>query len=165
MSPAAEAAWRGAHKAIAAVSEALDTFRFNVAVAQIRTLTNQLEELDGKGPGEAWALRQGLDIAVRLIGPMVPHIAEELWQKLGHKRMLCYEPWPKHDPQLVVDDTVTVAVQVNGKLRATVPLPRNASEDQAREAALAQPNVTAALGGKPPRKVIVVPNRIINIVA
>jgi leucyl-tRNA synthetase len=164
MSPAAEAAWRGTHKAIVAVSEALDTFRFNVAVAQIRTLTNQLEEIDGKGPGEAWVLRQGLDVAVRLIGPMVPHIAEELWQKLGHRQMLCYEPWPKHDPQLVVDDTVTVAVQVNGKLRATVALPRNASEEQAREAALAQPNVIAALGGKTPRKIIVVPNRIINIV-
>ncbi len=164
LSPAAEALWRGAHKTIAAVSESLAEFRFNVAVAQIRTLTNDLEALDGKGPGEAWALRQGLDTAVRLIGPMIPHIAEELWQKLGHTEMLCHEPWPKADPALLVDETVTVAVQVNGKLRATVSLPRDASEAQAREVALAQPNVTTAMSGKPPRKVIVVPNRIINIV-
>jgi leucyl-tRNA synthetase len=164
LSPAAEAVWRGAHKTIAAVSESLAEFRFNVAVAQIRTLTNDLEALDGKGPGEAWALRQGLDMAVRLIGPMIPHIAEELWQKLGHAEMLCHEPWPKADPGLLVDETVTVAVQVNGKLRATVSLPRDASEAQAREIALAQANVTAAMGGKPARKVIVVPNRIINIV-
>jgi len=164
LSPAAEAVWRGAHKAIAAVSESLAEFRFNVAVAQIRTLTNDLEALDGKGPGEAWALRQGVETAVRLLGPMIPHIAEELWRKLGRAEMLCHEPWPKADPALLVDETVTVAVQVNGKLRATVSLPRDAAEAQAREVALAQPNVTAAMGGKPPRKVIVVPNRIINIV-
>src|SRR5258708_30919364 len=165
LSPAAEASWRGAHKTIAAVSDSLDQFRFNVAVAQVRTLTDQVEEVDGKGRGEAWALRHGLDTAVRVIGPMVPHIAEELWQKLGHTRMLCYEPWPKADQSLIVDNMVTIAVQVNGKLRATVPLPRDAAEDAAREAALAQPNVISALGGKTPRKVIVVPNRIINIVA
>jgi leucyl-tRNA synthetase len=164
LSPAAEAVWRGAHKAIAAVSESLAEFRFNVAVAQIRTLTNQLEALGGKGDGEAWALRQGLEATVRLVGPMIPHIAEELWQKLGHAEMLCHEPWPKADPALLVDDTVTVAVQVNGKLRATVSLPRDAAEDAARSVALAQPNVIAAMGGKTARKVIVVPNRIINVV-
>jgi leucyl-tRNA synthetase len=164
LSLAAEAVWRGAHKAIAAVSESLAEFRFNVAVAQIRTLTNDLEALEGKGPGEAWALRQGVETAVRLLGPMIPHIAEELWQKLGCAEMLCHEPWPKADPALLVDETVTVAVQVNGKLRATVSLPRDVAEAQAREVALAQPNVTTAMGGKPPRKVIVVPNRIINIV-
>jgi len=164
LSPAAEAAWRAAHKTIAAVSESLDQFRFNVAVAQIRTLTNQLEELGGKGAGEAWVLRHGIDIAVRLIGPMVPHIAEELWHALGHAEMLCNVAWPKADPALIVDDTITVAVQVNGKVRATVALPRDAAEDKARETALAQPNVVAAMAGKPPRKVIVVPNRIINVV-
>src|SRR5262249_23040001 len=123
LSPAADAAWRGAHKAIAAGSESLDQFRLNVAVAQIRTLTHQPEGLDAtgaKGPGEAWALRQGLEAAVRLIAPLLPHLTEELWAKLGHTTMLCNEPWPKADPTLIVDDTVKVAVQVNGKLRATV---------------------------------------------
>ena len=164
LSPKAEQAWRGVHKAIAAVSESLESFRFNVAVAQIRTLTNTLEELDGKSAGEAWVLAEAMRIVCRLVGPMVPHLAEEMWTILGGKTLLCFEPWPNADAALVVDDTVTVAVQVNGKLRATVALPRDAGEAQAKEVALAQPNVVSAMAGKPPRKVIVVPNRIINIV-
>ncbi|MBM3539530.1 MAG: class I tRNA ligase family protein, partial [Alphaproteobacteria bacterium] len=164
LSPKAEQAWRAVHKTVAAVSESLESFRFNVAVAQIRTLSNALEELDGKSAGEAWVLAEGLRIVCRLAGPMIPHLAEEMWAVLGGKTLLCFEPWPKADPALVVDDTVTVAVQVNGKLRATVALPRDCGEAQAKEAALAQPNVISAMAGKPPRKVIVVPNRIINIV-
>jgi leucyl-tRNA synthetase len=164
LSPKAEAAWRAAHKTIAAVSESLESFRFNVAVAQVRTLSNTLEELDGKSAGEAWVLGEGVRALVRLVGPMVPHLAEEMWAALGGATLLCFEPWPKADPALLVDDTITVAVQVNGKLRATVALPRDAAEAQAKEAALAQANVIAAMAGKPARKVIVVPNRIINVV-
>jgi leucyl-tRNA synthetase len=152
------------HKTIKAVSESLDHFRFNVAVAQIRTLTNALEELDAKDAGEAWVLREGVDALVKLMGPLTPHLAEELWITLGHKTMLCDEKWPKADESLTVDDSVTIAVQVNGKLRATLTLPRNAPEETVKAAALANPNVQAAMGGKPPRKVIVVPNRIVNIV-
>ena len=164
LSPKADQAWRAVHKAIAAVSESLEGFRFNVAVAQIRTLSNTLEELDGKSAGEAWVLAEGLRLVTRLVGPMIPHLAEELWATLGGKTLLCFEPWPKADASLLVDDTVTVAVQVNGKLRATVALSRDAAEAQAKEVALAQPNVISAMAGKPARKVIVVPNRIINIV-
>jgi leucyl-tRNA synthetase len=133
-------------------------------VAQIRTLTNALEELDAKDAGEAWVLREGVDALVKLMGPLTPHLAEELWITLGHKTMLCDEKWPKADESLTVDDSVTIAVQVNGKLRATLTLPRNAPEETVKAAALANPNVQAAMGGKPPRKVIVVPNRIVNIV-
>jgi leucyl-tRNA synthetase len=164
LSPKADQAWRAVHKTVAAVSESLENFRFNVAVAQIRTISNALEELDGKSAGEAWVLAEGLRIVTRLVGPMIPHLAEEMWATLGGKTLLCFEPWPKADAALIVDDTVTVAVQVNGKLRATVSLPRDASEAQAKEVAFAQPNVVTAMAGKPPRKVIVVPNRIINIV-
>jgi leucyl-tRNA synthetase len=164
LSPKAEAAWRAVHKTIAAVSDSLENFRFNVAVAQVRTLSNTLEELDGKSAGEAWVLAEGVRTLIRLIGPMVPHLAEEMWAALGGTTLLCFEAWPKADQALLVDDTITVAVQVNGKLRATVALPRDAAETQAKEAALAQTNVIAAMGGKPVRKVIVVPNRIINVV-
>ncbi|MBI3453184.1 MAG: leucine--tRNA ligase [Rhodospirillales bacterium] len=164
LSPAAEAIWRQVHKTIAAVSGHLEEFRFNVAVAQIRTLSNALGELPGTGEGEAWVLRQGCEALVRLIGPMTPHLAEELWHLLGHKSMLCDQPWPKADPALVIDDVIKVAVQVNGKLRATIDLPRDAPEAAAREAALAAPNVVTAMAGKPARKVIVVPNRIVNVV-
>jgi leucyl-tRNA synthetase len=165
LSPVAEAARRATHKAIAAVTEQVEALRFNVAVAQVRTLSNALEALDGKGEGEAWVLGEGLRALCHLVAPMCPHLAEEMWVALGGKGLLCERAWPEADPALLVDGTVKVAVQVNGKLRATIDLPRDAPEAQAREVALAQPNVAAAMAGKPPRKVIVVPNRIVNVVA
>jgi leucyl-tRNA synthetase len=164
LSDEAEAAWRLVHKTIALVSESVETLRFNVAVAQIRTLSNALEALKGSGPGEAWVLAEGLRQLVRLVGPMTPHLAEAMWAELGGEGLLCDQPWPKADPALIVDDVIKIAVQVNGKLRATVDLRRDAAEDEARAIALAAPNVIAAMAGKTPRKVIVVPNRIINVV-
>jgi leucyl-tRNA synthetase len=164
LSPKAEAARRATHRTIASVGECFTQLRFNVGVAHVRTLSNTLEELDGKTEGEAWALREGLEALVRLIGPMMPHLAEELWVLLGYNELLCNQAWPKADPALLIDETVTVAVQVNGKLRATIAIPRNANDDQAREAALAQPNVQTAMAGKQLRKVVVVPNRIVNLV-
>jgi leucyl-tRNA synthetase len=164
VSPTALAMRRTTHRAIATVTENLDGFRFNVAVAQIRTLSNALEAADGKGDGEAWALREGLEALAKLLAPMVPHLAEEMWAALGHTSLLCFEPWPKAEPGLLVQDTVKVAVQVNGKLRATLDLPRDCDEAHAKDAALAQANVQAAIGGKPLRKVVFVPNRILNLV-
>ena len=158
------AARRLVHKTIAGVSDDLEKFRFNKAVARIRELTNALGEIDGGGEGEGWVLREGYETAVRLIGPMMPHLAEELWQRLGGSGLLADQPWPEADPALAVDDEITVAVQVNGKLRATIALPRDAAKDVAEAAALADPNVVKALDGKPVRKVIVVPNRVINVV-
>jgi len=147
------------------VTEQVEALRFNVAVAQVRTLSNTLEALDGKGKGEAWALGEGLRALCHLVAPMCPHLAEEMWVALGGTGLLCERAWPEADPALLVDETIKVAVQVNGKLRATIDLPRDATEAQSREMALAQPNVAAAMAGKPARKVIVVPNRIVNVVA
>ena len=163
-SPAAEAAWRATHKAIAAATESIEGLRFNVAVAQIRTLSNALETLDGKGAGEAWVLGESLRALVHLIAPMCPHLAEEMWVALGGRDLLCDRSWPIADPALLLDDTIKIAVQVNGKLRATIDLPRDAAEPLARDTALASSNVVAAMAGKPARKVIVVANRIVNIV-
>ncbi len=164
LSAEGEAAWRLVHKTIAQVSESVENLRFNVAVAQVRTLSNALEGLKGSGAGEAWVLAEGLRALVKLIGPMTPHLAEAMWTELGGKGLLCDQAWPQADPSLVIDDVVKIAVQVNGKLRATIDLPRDAAEDKARAAALASANVIAAMAGKPPRKVIVVPNRIVNVV-
>jgi leucyl-tRNA synthetase len=163
LSPAAQKARRAIHRATATVSEQIETFRFNSAVARVRELTNLLEELSD-GPGASAVMREGVETAVRLINPMMPHLAEELWHALGHDRLLAEEPWPKADPVLLIDETVTVAVQVNGKLRATIELPRDAEQAVAEAAALADPAVQRALDGKTPRKIIVVPNRIINVV-
>ncbi|MBC8791839.1 MAG: leucine--tRNA ligase [Tagaea sp. CACIAM 22H2] len=164
LSPEAEAVWRQVHKTIAAVSENLEGFRFNVAVAQVRTLTNALSELDAKAPGADWVRRHGFEALVKLVGPMIPHLGEELWAALGHNTLLTLEPWPKADPALLIDDTITLAVQVNGKLRGTIDAKRDAGEDDVREAALAIPTVQAAMAGKPVRKLIVVKNKIVNIV-
>jgi len=162
LSPAAGTAHRAIHKTIANVSADLDKFHFNKAVARVRELTNLLEDLDGAGDG--WVLRQGLETVARLIGPMMPHLAEEMWHRLGHETLLAETPWPEADESLLEEDTVTVAVQVNGKLRGTVRLPKDSDRESATSAALDLDNVVKAVGGKPVRKVIVVPNRIINVV-
>lgn len=111
-----------------------------------------------------WALREALEIFVRLIGPMTPHLAEELWGALGHKSLLADSPWPLADDALLVDDTVTVAVQLNGKLRGTIALAKDAPKDLAEKTALALPELARGLDGKTPKRVIVVPNRIVNVV-
>ena len=163
LSPAAEKTRRAIHRTIAAVTDHIEKFRFNSAVARIRELTNALEELTD-GPGVSAVMREGIEVAVRLIGPMMPHLAEELWQALGHERLLADEPWPAYDPALIVEDRVTVAVQVNGRLRATVELPRDADQASAEQVALALSAVQRAMEGKPMRKLIYVANRIINVV-
>jgi len=164
LSDKAQGARRLIHKTIAGVGEDLDKFRFNKAVARVRELSNALAELDGKGAGEAWVLREGYEALVRMVAPMMPHLAEELWAHLGHATPLVEQPWPEADAALATDDVVTMAVQVNGKLRATLELPRDVAKDEAEKRALADANVQKALEGKPVRKVIVVPNRVINVV-
>jgi leucyl-tRNA synthetase len=163
LAPSADKLRRAVHRTVAAVTDDLEKFRFNRGVARIRELTNLLEEAaDEAGAGAV--LREGLEVAVRLIGPMMPHLAEEMWQALGHRHLLADEAWPKADPALVVEDTVTVAVQVNGKLRGTLELPRDAAQSAAETAALELPAVQRLVEGRKPRKVILVPNRIVNVV-
>jgi leucyl-tRNA synthetase len=163
--PEAARALRGlVHRTVAAVDEDFAAFRFNRAVARIRELTNAVAEFDAGGEGGGWALREALETLVLLLGPMMPHLAEELWQRLGHETLAVDTAWPEADPALAVEESITLAVQVNGKLRGTVALPRDADRDAAEAAALADPAVRRALGDKPVRKVIVVPNRVVNVV-
>ena len=164
LGPASEAALRATHKAIAAVTDDLEKFAFNRAVARIRELSNTLAELDAAETGAGWVLRQGYESLVQLTGPLVPHLAEELWRALGHDSLLVDQPWPEADPALIVEDTVTVAVQVNGKLRGTLDLARDTEQNTAEEAALGLPAVAKLTEGRSVRKVIVVPNKVINVV-
>jgi len=161
---AAAALRQVSHKTIDAFTGDLEQFHFNRAVARLYEMSNGLAGFEGKTPDDRWALREALEVLTRLAAPMMPHLAEELWHCLGHGELLVNQPWPEADPALVRDDTVTVAVQVQGKLRATIDAPRDAPEALLREAALAQPAVQRAIGDKQPRKVIVVPNRIVNVV-
>ncbi len=163
--PALTAIRRITHKTIAAVTDDIDKFRFNRAVARIRELSNALETLSGEGAEAGAALREGLETMTRLLGPMMPHLAEEMWQHLGQSDMLFDVPWPQADAGLTRDEQVTIAVQVNGKLRATLDFRRDAAANEVEEAALALPQVTRLLDGKAPRKVVVVPNRIVSVVA
>ena len=153
------------HKTVHQVGEDLERFHFNKAVARIRELSNAVGEFAPTVGGGAWVLRESLEALCRLVGPMMPHLAEELWAALGHATLLADAPWPEADPSLIADASVTVAVQLNGKLKGTITLPKDCAADEAEAAALTVPTLAQALAGKAPRKVIVVPNRIVNVVA
>jgi len=155
---------RLAHKTIGSVSADLDRFHFNKAVARLRELTNGIDGLERAAPGAASVRREAVGILVQLLAPMLPHLAEEMWAAMGHETLLADTPWPEANPVLIRDDTVTVAVQVNGKLRGTLELSKDCDNDDAEATALALDAVTAAMDGKAARKIIIVPNRIVNIV-
>ena len=155
---------RAAHKSIAGISTDIEAFHFNKAVARLYEFANIIDSAKAEDESAKWALREALEIFVRLIGPMTPHLAEELWGALGHKSLLADSPWPLPDDALLVDDTVTVAVQLNGKLRGTIALAKDAPKDVAEKTALALPELARGLDGKTPKRVIVVPNRIVNVV-
>jgi leucyl-tRNA synthetase len=164
ISGAALATEKAIHITIASVSSDLDKFHFNKAVARIRELTNTLDALEPQQDGAAWVRRHGLEVAICLIGPMMPHLAEDLWHSLGHETLLADTAWPVADPNLLVENSVTIAVQVNGKLRGTLELAKDSNQKSTEEAALSLHNVASAIGDKPIRKVIIVPNRIVNVV-
>ncbi len=163
-SEAATALRQMVHKTIAGVTGDIEAFHFNRSVARIHELANAIGEFKGEDAGDGWVRREALEALVLLIGPMMPHLAEEMRQELGHAGLLADAPWPKADAALIMEDTVTTAVQVNGKLRARLDLPRDAAKDAAQAAAMADENVQRAMVGKTVRKVIVVPNKIVNIV-
>jgi leucyl-tRNA synthetase len=165
LSPKQLAIRRLTHKTIAAVTDDIDKFRFNRAVARIRELTNALDGIGGDIQAAGAVLREALEAVTRLIGPMMPHLAEEMWQELGHNTLVAETGWPIADAELAHDDQVTIAVQVNGKLRATLDFPRDAAASEVEEAALALPQVSRLLDGRAPKKVVIVPNRIVSVVA
>ena len=153
---------RAAHAAIAGVTGDLESFHFNRAVARIHELVNTISD-DGPAADRA-VLREALESVALLIGPMMPHLAEELWSMLGRRTAVAETPWPEADARLLVEDSVRIAVQVRGKFRGTVELARDADQKAAEERALSLPTVVAAIGGSEIRKVVYVPNRVINVI-
>ena len=155
---------RAAHRAVAQVTDALETFRFNRAVAHVRELGNAIGEFAGGGDSSGAVLRESLEFLVRILNPIMPHLTEELWSLLGHRTLLADTAWPESDPALLESETITIAIQVNGKLRSALSVAPDTAKDVLEKTALAEPKVQAAIGDKAIRKVIVVPNRIVNIV-
>ncbi len=163
---------KAAHKALASVEENLEGLRFNVAVAKIYELVNTLGGLIANErpaleseAGAAQALREALEILVQIIAPMTPHLAEACWSVLGHDELVATQPWPTIDRSLLMEDVITMPVQVNGKKRADIVVPRDADAATVEAAVLELDAIRRLLDGKPPRKVIVVPQRIVNVVA
>jgi leucyl-tRNA synthetase len=159
--PAAETAdeetRRLLHKTIKKVTGDLRAMAFNTAISAMMVLANHLAGLPA-------VPREALRSLTLLISPLAPHLGEELWRLQGHAGSLAYEPWPTWDEALCVDDVIEMAVQVNGKVRGRVNLPRAAGEDEARAAALAAEGVAAHTAGKQVKKFIYVPGKIINVV-
>jgi leucyl-tRNA synthetase len=148
------------HRTIAGIAEDVEALAFNKAVAKLYTLVAAIE----KAPPSA-ARSDAVATLPRLIAPMIPHVAEEMWAAFGNDGLVADAPWPTVDPAMLVDDSVTIAVQVNGKLRDTLTLAKGLAKDQIEAAALASDKIIRSLDGASPRKVIVVPDRLVNIVA
>ena len=154
--PPDEVSLRTLHKTIKRVTEDIEALKFNTAIAAIFDFVNALTPAASRSRGV-------LEPFILLIAPFTPHLAEELWSRLGHGESLAYEPWPAFDETLARDETVEIAVQVNGKVKSRIDVPADADEEALQAAALADEKVVAAMAGKPPKKVIVVRGRLVNI--
>ncbi|MCF6199754.1 MAG: leucine--tRNA ligase [Hyphomicrobiaceae bacterium] len=156
------------HKAIDAVEQDLENLRFNRAVAQIYEFTNHLgsatKSFEAANEGQAFALREAATFLVQMFAPMMPHLAEECWARLQYHTLVVDSPWPKANQALLIDETIKIAVQVNGKRRDELTISPDASKNSIEKAALALDNVKRSIGDKKVKKVIIVPKRIVNIV-
>ncbi len=161
---------RRTHQTIAKVTEEIgERLHFNTAISAIMELFNALQGVrsgaSGQEPG-LWAVaREAVEAILLLLSPMAPHITEELWSRLGHQGLIANAPWPKADERVAQREEITVVVQVNGKVRSQLTLPKDASKEVVEEAAMADPKVQRHIQGKDVKKVIYVPGRLINVVA
>ena len=167
--PDALALRQAAHRALAEVTKDIEKLRFNRAIARIHELVNSMgealrEAADAPSPDMAFALREAAELLVRMFAPMMPHLAEECWRRLGKDGLVAQTPWPEPEPALLKQDTVKMAVQVNGKRRTEIEVPKDAPNEEIEKLALAQEPVQRAIGEKQVRRVIVVPGRIVNVV-
>jgi leucyl-tRNA synthetase len=160
---------RKTHQTIRRVTDDLGPrMHLNTAIAAQMELINTLVPLidaESGDEGLRWALREAFETLARLLAPFAPHFSEEIWERLGRDRFAAEAPWPEVDEALLVEEQITLVVQVNGKLRARLDLPRGVSEEDAVEAARSDPRVSAQLEGKTLRRVIFVPDRLLNLVA
>jgi leucyl-tRNA synthetase len=148
------------HKAIHDVTQGVESFGFNASIAKLYAFTNTL----AKSKAGSDAKRQAARTLAQLMSPMTPHLSEEIWSMLGGQGLIIDAPWPQADPAMLVDDEVTLPIQVNGKRRAEISVPKDMPKEQIEALALATDGVIRTLDGAAPKKIIVVPGRIVNVV-
>jgi leucyl-tRNA synthetase len=146
------------HRTIETVRSDLDELAFNTAVARLIEFANHLTSMNGAPPREA------VESLVLLLAPFAPHLAEELWRRLGHADTLAYQPYPEADPAYLVEEQVTCVIQVDGKLRGRIDVSPSISEDELRRLALASSSIQHALDGRPVRRVVVRAPKLVNVV-
>ncbi len=169
-SQAARELRRATHRALDAFSRHIEGLRFNTAVATLYDLANKIAgALQGqkfaKDSSLDWALRESAELFTQMAAPMMPHLAEECWARLGYNSLIVKQPWPEPEKTLLIDEQITIAVQVNGKRRDELHIARNASQADVEAAALGLDGVKRAIEGRAVKKIIVVPQRIVNVVA
>ncbi|MEE9414876.1 MAG: class I tRNA ligase family protein, partial [Acidimicrobiales bacterium] len=153
-----EATLRALHRTIDAVTTEMSNLRFNTAIAKLIELNNDVTKLDA-------VPRSVLEPMVLMLAPLAPHLCEELWNRLGHHDTLTYEPFPVADPAMLIDELIEYPVQVNGKVRGRITVAADADQGTIETAALAEENVARTLADGTPKKIIVIPGRMVNIVA
>ncbi|MEM9061925.1 MAG: leucine--tRNA ligase [Pseudomonadota bacterium] len=164
-SDGATALRRTTHGAIKGVTDGIEGFSFNKSVAKLYELKNELSKAKAAGTDMDYARREGLRALCIMMSPMVPHFAEEMWERLGGEGMVIDAAWPEADPALLISDQITLPIQINGKRRSEILVEREATKEDIEAAALADAAVSRVLEGRAPKKVIVVPGRIVNVVA
>jgi leucyl-tRNA synthetase len=158
---------RAVHQGLHAVSQDIEALRFNRAIARVHELANTLSDAmqqPASARADGAVLREGARILVQAFAPMMPHLAESCWQALGGQGLVAQLPWPEANPALLVESTVTIAVQVNGKRRDEVAILKGLPSSEVEQIVLKLDNVRKALEGRPVKKIIVVPDRIANVV-
>jgi leucyl-tRNA synthetase len=153
------------HQTIRKVGADLQGFSFNTAVAALMEFVNALMRARKRGAAGSPAYREAIETLALLLAPIAPHLAEELWERLGRPYSVHEQPWPHWSAELAAEETIEIVIQVNGKLRDRLHLPAGLGEEELRRQALASAKVQAAIGAREPRKVIVVPNKLVNVVA
>ncbi|MEM9222778.1 MAG: leucine--tRNA ligase [Pseudomonadota bacterium] len=156
---------KATHAMIRDVSADIEGLHFNRAVARVYEMANTLQKSLGAGDAPGAAYREAVDAMVRCFAPMMPHLAEECWALLGNEGFVSAADWPTYDPALLIENELTLPVQINGKKRAEVTVAKDAANDDIERAVLALDEVKRHLDGSPPKKVIIVPKRIVNVVA
>ena len=152
------------HRTIEGVSGDIENFAFNKAIARIYEIANAITKFDAKSDADRAALKEALQTVAQLMAPMTPHLAEECWTRLGRSTVLAETPWPAVEARLLKDDEVVLPIQINGKRRSEISVAVDANKSDIEAMALADPAVEKFLDGAAPKKLIVVPGRIVNVV-